>query len=435
MSLAERVVRGRVHYAWIIVAVTFLTLLTAAAIRATPGVLIVPLEQTFGWSRATVSFAVSVNLLLYGLCGPFAAALMERVGVRRVTLLSLSAVTVGVALTTVMRAPWQLVLLWGVVVGIGTGALALVLAATIANRWFVARRGLVIGILTASTATGQLLFLPLLAAVVEHAGWRAAALVVAGAALLLVPIVLVFMRDRPRDLGLRPYGAFADAVSPSGPAPRPAGALVALVEGARSRDFWLLAGSFFICGLSTNGLIGTHLIPASMDHGIPAVTAAGLLAAMGVFDLVGTTISGWLSDRWDNRRLLFCYYGLRGLSLMLLPYAYGSEYFGLTLFAVFYGLDWVATVPPTVRLTETLFGKHRVGIMYGWIAVAHQVGAATAAFGAGVVRTWLGSYQVAFTGAGFVCLIAALMVLAIGRGQIVARPRGRALEISGAVEG
>jgi sugar phosphate permease len=435
MSLAERIVRGRVHYAWIIVAVTFLTLLTAAAIRATPGVLIVPLEQTFGWSRATVSFAVSVNLLLYGLCGPFAAALMERVGVRRVTLLSLSAVTIGVALTTVMRAPWQLVLLWGVVVGVGTGALALVLAATIANRWFVARRGLVIGILTASTATGQLLFLPLLAAVVEHAGWRAAALVVAGAALLLVPIVLVFMRDQPRDLGLRAYGAFADAVGPSGPAPRPAGALVALVEGARSRDFWLLAGSFFICGLSTNGLIGTHLIPASMDHGIPAVTAAGLLAAMGVFDLIGTTISGWLSDRWDNRRLLFCYYGLRGLSLMLLPYAYGSEYFGLALFAVFYGLDWVATVPPTVRLTETLFGKHRVGIMYGWIAVAHQVGAATAAFGAGVLRTWLGSYQVAFTGAGFVCLIAALMVLAIGRGPIAVGLRRPVVEISGAVEG
>jgi sugar phosphate permease len=370
MSLAERVVRGRVHYAWVIVAVTFLTLLTAAAIRATPGVLIVPLEQTFGWSRATVSFAVSVNLLLYGLCGPFAAALMERVGVRRVTLLSLSAVTVGVALTTVMRAPWQLVLLWGVVVGIGTGALALVLAATIANRWFVARRGLVIGILTASTATGQLLFLPLLAAVVERAGWRAAALVVAGAALLLIPIVLVFMRDRPHDLGLRAYGAFADAVSPSGPAPRPAGAIAALVEGARSRDFWLLAGSFFICGLSTNGLIGTHLIPASMDHGIPAVTAAGLLAAMGVFDLVGTTISGWLSDRWDNRRLLFGYYGLRGLSLMLLPYAYGSEYFGLTLFAVFYGLDWVATVraadgPPERNAVRQAPGRHHVRVDRG----------------------------------------------------------------------
>ena len=435
MTFAERLVGGRVHYAWIVAGVTFLILLTAAAIRAIPGVLIVPLEQTFGWSRATVSFAVSVNLLLYGLCGPFAASLMERFGVRRITLLSLCAVTVGVALTTVMRSPWQLVLLWGVVVGIGTGAMALVLAATIANRWFVARRGLVIGILTASTATGQLLFLPLLAAVVQHTGWRAAALVMTGVALLLMPIVLIFMRDRPRDLGLRAFGDTPDAVSPARPAPKPAGALAALVEGSRSRDFWLLAGSFFICGLSTNGLIGTHLIPASMDHGIPAVTAAGLLAAMGVFDLIGTTVSGWLSDRWDNRWLLFGYYGLRGLSLMVLPYAYGSEYFGLTLFAVFYGLDWVATVPPTVRLTETLFGKHRVGIMYGWIAVAHQMGAATAAFGAGVLRTWFGSYQVAFTGAGFVCLIAALMVLAIGHGQIVTGLRRRPVEISGAVEG
>ncbi len=435
MSLSDRLARGRVHYAWIIAGVTSLILVTAAAIRATPGVLIVPLEQSFGWSRATISFAVSVNLLLYGLCGPFAAALMERLGVRRVTLLSLVAVTTGVALTTVMRAPWQLVLLWGVVVGIGTGAMAMVLAATIANRWFVARRGLVIGVLTASAATGQLIFLPILAAVVEHIGWRAAALVVTGLALLLIPIVALFMRDQPRDVGLRAFGEPAGAVIAARPAPRPTGALAALVEGARSRDFWLLAGSFFICGLSTNGLIGTHLIPASMDHGISAVTAAGLLAAMGVFDLIGTTISGWLSDRWDNRRLLFCYYSLRGLSLMLLPYAYGSEYFGLALFTVFYGLDWVATVPPTVRLSETLFGRHRVGIMYGWIAVAHQVGAATAAFGAGLVRTWSGSYQIAFTGAGFVCLIAALMVLAIGRGQIVARARGRALEISGAIEG
>ena len=327
-------------------------------------------------------------------------------------------------------------MLWGVVVGIGTGAMAMVLAATIANRWFVARRGLVIGILTASTATGQLLFLPLLAAVVQHSGWRAAAFVITGVALLLVPIVVIFMRDQPRDLGLHAFGDTPDVMSPARPATRPAGAIAALVEGSRSRDFWLLAGSFFICGLSTNGLIGTHLIPASMDHGIPAVTAAGLLAAMGVFDLIGTTVSGWLSDRWDNRWLLFGYYGLRGLSLMVLPYAYGSEYFGLTLFAVFYGLDWVATVPPTVRLTETLFGKHRVGIMYGWIAVAHQMGAATAAFGAGLLRTWFGSYQVAFTGAGFVCLIAALMVLAIGQGQIVTGlRRRRPVEISGAVEG
>ena len=271
MTFAERLVGGRVHYAWIVAGVTFLILLTSAAIRATPGVLIVPLEQTFGWSRATISFAVSVNLLLYGLCGPFAASLMERFGVRRVTLLSLCAVTIGVALTTVMRSPWQLVLLWGVVVGVGTGALAMVLAATIANRWFVARRGLVIGVLTASTATGQLLFLPLLAAVVQHTGWRAAALVMTGVVLLLVPVVVIFMRDQPSDLGLRAFGETPDAASLARPAPRPAGALAALVEGSRSRDFWLLAGSFFICGLSTNGLIGTHLIPASMDHGIPAV--------------------------------------------------------------------------------------------------------------------------------------------------------------------
>lgn len=433
MPIAQRIADGRLHYGWIVAAVTFLILLAASAIRATPGVLIVPLEQTFGWSRATVSFAISVNLLLYGLCGPFAAALMERLGVRRVIVLSLSLVTVGVALTTVMRTPWQLVLLWGVVVGIGTGATALVLAATVANRWFVARRGLVIGVLTASTATGQLLFLPLLATVVDHSGWRAAALLVAAIALAMVPVVFVLMRDQPRDLGLRAFGDLEGQAAPS-VATRPAGALAALGEGARSRDFWLLSGSFFICGLSTNGLIGTHLIPASMDHGLPAVTAAGLLAAMGVFDLIGTTISGWLSDRWDNRRLLFWYYGLRGLSLMLLPYAYGSAYFGLTLFALFYGLDWVATVPPTVRLTETLFGKARVGIMYGWIAVAHQMGASTAAFGAGVLRTWLGSYQVAFTGAGFVCLIAAVMVLTIGQGRITVPSRRRAAEISGAVE-
>ena len=436
MSLADRIARGRLHYAWVIAGVTFLTLISAAAIRATPAVLIVPLEQSFGWTRASISFAVSVNLLLYGLCGPFAAALMERIGIRRVMLLSLGAVAVGVALTTVMWAPWQLVLLWGVVVGIGTGALAMVLAATLANRWFVARRGLVIGVLTASTATGQLLFLPLLAAVVERAGWRPAVLVVTGVALFMIPVIAIFVRDRPQDLGLRPFGDVGPGQSgPPPPAPNPVtGALRGLLEGLQMRDFWLLLGSFFICGLSTNGLIGTHLIPASMDHGMPAVAGASLLAAMGVFDLIGTTVSGWLSDRWDNRRLLFWYYGLRGLSLMLLPYAYGSPYFGLTLFAVFYGLDWVATVPPTVRLTETLFGKHRVGIMYGWIAVAHQVGAATAAFGAGVLRTWLGSYEVAFTGAGFVCLIAALMALAIGRGRVRVRPARRTLEISGAVE-
>src|SRR5205807_815187 len=411
----ERIVRGRLHYGWIVAGVTFLTLLASAGIRATPGILIIPLEKEFGWTRATVSFAVSINLLLYGLFGPFAAALMDRVGVRRVMMASLGLVAAGVGLTTVMRASWQLVLLWGVVVGLGTGTMALVLGAYIANRWFAERRGIVMGLLTASTATGQLLFLPFLASLVVTSGWRSAVLVVAGVALLMVPLVYIFMRNDPSDVGLRPVGATADAAPVSSGANPAAAALAALREGFRSRDFWLLAGSFFICGASTNGLIGTHLIPASMEHGIPEVTAAGLLAAMGVFDLIGTTVSGWLSDRWDNRYLLCWYYGLRGLSLLFLPYALGTQFLGLAAFAVFYGLDWVATVPPTVRLTADIFGRQRVGVMFGWISASHQLGAATAAFGAGALRSWMGSYQVAFMTSGLLCLIASGLVIRIGQ--------------------
>ena len=411
----ERIVRGRLHYGWIVAGVTFLTLLASAGIRSTPGILIIPLEKEFGWTRATVSFAVSINILLYGLFGPFAAALMDRVGVRRVMMASLGLVAAGVGLTTVMRASWQLVLLWGVVVGLGTGTMALVLGAYIANRWFAERRGIVMGLLTASTATGQLLFLPFLASLVVTSGWRSAVLVVAGVALLMVPLVYIFMRNDPSDVGLRPVGATADVAPVSSGANPAAAALAPLREGFRSRDFWLLAGSFYICGASTNGLIGTHLIPASMEHGIPEVTAAGLLAAMGVFDLIGTTVSGWLSDRWDNRYLLCWYYGLRGLSLLFLPYALGTQFLGLAAFAVFYGLDWVATVPPTVRLTADIFGRQRVGVMFGWISASHQLGAATAAFGAGAVRSWLGSYQVAFMTSGLLCLIASGLVIRIGQ--------------------
>jgi sugar phosphate permease len=420
MPIIARLARGRVHYAWIVAAVTFVVLLSAAGIRSAPGVMIIPLEREFGWSRATISLAVSVNLLLFGMFGPFAAALMDRFGVRRVMLASLGLVASGVGLTAVMRAPWQLVLLWGVVVGVGTGTTALVLGAYIANRWFAERRGLVVGVLTASTATGQLIFLPMLASAVVAHGWRTAVLIVAGVALAMVPIVAVFMRDEPADVGLRPFGARPDALPagalPAGMAGNPAAAaFAALARGFRSRDFWLLAGSFYICGASTNGLIGTHLIPASMEHGIPEVTAASLLAAMGVFDLVGTTVSGWLTDRWDGRYLLCWYYGLRGLSLLFLPYALGTRFLGLAAFAVFYGLDWVATVPPTVRLTADIYGKRNVGLMYGWISAAHQLGAATAAFGAGATRAWLGSYQTAFMTSGLLCLLAAGLVIRIGQ--------------------
>jgi sugar phosphate permease len=404
------------HYGWIVAGLTFFVLLATAGVRSSPGVLIVPLEREFGWSRATISFAVSVNLVLYGLIGPFAAALMERLGVRWTMLGSLAIVATGVALTTRMTEPWQLVMLWGVVVGAGTGMTAIVLGATVVNRWFTERRGLVLGVLTASTATGQLVFLPMLAAVVGRFGWRPAVLIVAGVAVMIVPLIACFMRDRPSDVGLRPFRAPEGADEPPRAIGNPfAAALEALSVGMRSRDFWLLAGSFFVCGASTSGLIGTHLIPACLDYGIPEVQGAGLLAMMGIFDLAGTTASGWLSDRQDNRTLLCWYYALRGLALIFLPFGLGVASWGLPIFAVVYGLDWIATVPPTVRLTADAFGKARAGIMFGWIVAAHQLGAAAAAFGAGAVRSWVGDYQRAFLTSGALCLITAAMVLQIGR--------------------
>jgi sugar phosphate permease len=415
----------KLHYAWIVAGVTFLTLLVAAGLRATPGVLIVPLEAEFGWSRATISFAIGVNIFLYGLIGPFAAAVMDRFGLRRTMLGALACIAAGVALTPLMTRPWQLILLWGVIVGTGSGATALVLGATIVTRWFAARRGLVLGVLTASTATGQLIFLPVLASLGQNYGWRSVSLTVGGVTVALLPIVALLMRDHPRDLGLSPYGA-ADkegniVARRSNPAVT---ALLALCDGLRSRDFWLLAGSFFICGASTNGLIGTHLIPACLDHGIPQVAGASLLAAMGIFDLVGTTLSGWLSDRWSSRGLLAWYYGLRGLSLIYLPFAFDISFYGLPLFAVLYGLDWVATVPPTVRLATGVFGTERGPIMFGWIGAAHQLGAACAAYTAGAMRVTLGTYLEAFMLSGLLCVIAAVMVLFIGqrRGEGLPEP-------------
>jgi MFS family permease len=411
----------RVHYSWIVFGVTAFTILAAAGIRSTPGVLIKPLEGDFGWSAATISVAISIQLLLLGLIGPFAAGFMERFGVRRVMLFALGCITLGVGLTTLMNQAWQLDLLWGVIVGIGTGSMISVLAATVANRWFVKRRGLVIGILTATGATGQLIFLPLLATLVVDRGWRWATATVAVCAFLAIPVVALLMRDRPRDLGLPPYGA--DKVEDAAPVVgNPfAPAITGLREGIRSPQFLLLAASFFICGASTNGLIGTHLIPASVEHGIPEVQAASLLAVIGVFDVVGTTVSGWLSDRFDHRWLLFWYYGLRGLSLLVLPFVLGTSFFGLIVFIVFYGLDWVATVPPTVGLAADLFGRQRVGVFYGWIFASHQVGAAMAALGGGALRTWLGDYQTTFITAGLLCLIASGLVLRIRKEP--ARPR------------
>lgn len=408
--------RTNFSYAWVVAAVSFITLLAAAGFRSTPGVLFVPLEEEFGWNRATVGLAVSINLLLYGFVGPFAATLMARYGLRRVVAGALLLISSGALLTTQIRESWQLVLLWGIVVGLGAGCLASVLAATVANRWFVARRGMVVGVLTAAGATGQLIFLPLLAWLASTVGWRLVSVTTSVAALAVVPLVLIFLRDWPSDVGQMAYGATKDDPPPAPPAGNPiANAMAGLQYAAGRRDFWLLAIPFFICGLSTNGLIGTHLIPAGIDHGMAEVAAAGLLATIGIFDVVGTTLSGWLTDRWDPRRLLFAYYGLRGLSLMLLPLAFSAGGYSMFVFIVFYGLDWIATVPPTVSLASQRFGRERGTLVYGWVFASHMVGAAVAATGAGIIRTVTGDYFLAFVTAGVFCLLAAVLSLGIGR--------------------
>jgi MFS family permease len=423
--------RSRAHYAWAVAAITFLALLASAGIGSTRAVLVLPLEREFGWDRATISLALSINLLLFGLCGPFAGALMIRFGVRRVMVSALTTLAVAVGLSMFMQSAWQLVALWGVLVGMGSGAMALVLGATVATRWFVERRGLVTGLFAASTATGQLVFLPFQAAVVEYAGWRVAIAIVAGIAVVVAGLVALFMRDHPWQIGLRPYGA-PDSL-PIGPPPRATAVanpfrmtVSTLGEGVRSRDFWLLAGSFAVCGATTVGLISVHLIPASVEHGLTEVTAAGMLAAMGLFDILGTTISGWLSDRIDPKKLLVWYYSLRGLALLFLPAAYDLGVPALAGFVVFYGLDWVATVPPTVRLVADRFGKERVGPFFGWVFAAHQFGGSLAAFGAGAAHTFLGNYLVAFMVAGLLCLMAAGLVIGISgpaqRVQAPARP-------------
>ena len=426
MNWAARWVGGRFHYGWLVVAVVFLVLLAAAGTRATPSVMMVPLEHQFGWSRATISLAISVNIALYGLMGPFAAAAMQRFGVRPTLLTALATMAAGVALSALMTHPWQMILVWGVMVGGATGVAALSLSATIVTRWFTTHRGLAMGILTASSATGQLVFLPFLAAIAEKHGWQMVVLVVAIAAAVVVPLVALLLPERPDNVALRPFGEAHDApIVPPAPQQNPlALAFGALAQASRTRDFWLLFFSFFICGASTNGYVGTHLIAMCGDYGMTEVQGASLLATMGIFDLFGTTLSGWLSDRFNSRVLLFWYYGLRGLSLMYLPHAFGIDFFGLPLFAVFYGLDWIATVPPTVRLATDVFGKERAPIIFGWVVAGHQLGAAFAAFGAGLLRSSLGTYTVASMISGGLCLVAAVIVLRINRGErsVAAQP-------------
>ncbi len=411
----------RLHRAWFVALVTMGALVAAAGFRSSTGALLEPLEEDFGWSRATTSGAVSLNLIVYGLTAPFAAALMERFGIRRVVVASLALVALGSGLTLLMTSAWQLWLLWGFAVGVGTGALALVFGAIVANRWFVRHRGLVIGVFSAASSTGQLVFLPAIAHLADGPGWRFAAGLVAAFALLLVPLVLWLFRDSPAEAGTTPYGAPTDWTPPAAlSATRGAArlALTTLRESARSRVFWILFLTFWICGWSTNGLIGTHFIPAAHDHGMPATTSASLLALIGVFDIIGTVASGWLTDRVDSRYLLFGYYFFRGLSLLVVHHLLGPQVEpSLFVFIVFYGLDWVATVPPTVALCREHFGAERAGVVFGWVFASHMVGAGVAASFAGWIRQSTGDYMIAWMTAGALCLLAAGLCLQIPKPQ------------------
>jgi len=418
-GLAKKL-EAKFHYAWIVAAAIFLALLVSAGVRSMPGVLLVPLEKDLGWDRATISAAISVGIALYGLMGPFAAAIMQRFGVRRTCMAALLLMGLSVASTTMVTKPWQMMLTWGVLTGLATGTIANVLGATIVSRWFKTQRGLAMGLFAASVSTGQLVFLPVLAVLIDWLGWRSASMCVAVVTLVVLPVIYFMVPERPSSIGLRAMGATQDDPPPMAGNPF-LNAFRVLGKGLRSPIFWLLSSSFFVCGLSTNGLVGTHLIAFCLDHGIPEVQGAGLLAAMGILDLFGTTASGWLSDRFDNKVLLAWYYGLRGLSLVFLVYC-DFSFFELSLFAIFYGLDWIATVPPTLRLAAETFGDQDAPILFGWIAAGHQLGAATAALGAGLIRTELDTYLYAFLLAGAACVAISMILLGssfTGRRQAV----------------
>ncbi len=443
MSATRTARRRRLHPAWIVAAVAFLALVGAAGFRAAPGVLMVPLQQEFGWSTTVLSAAVSINLVLFGLTAPFAAALMERFGIRAVTATALVMIGAGSALTVLVNQSWQILLTWGLLIGLGTGSMALVFAATIANTWFSKSRGLVIGILTAGSAAGQLVFLPFIAMLAQDPGWRQASLLIAAGALAVVPLVLRFLKNSPADVGALPYGetepgegaagsaaagagAAADAPPPAADTGRSSNAAVRALQvlrrASRERTFWALVAGFAICGATTNGLIGTHFIPSAHDHGMPETTAAGLLAVVGIFDILGTIASGWLTDRYNPKVLLALYYQFRGIGLLVLPLLLSATVQpSMIVFVVIYGLDWVATVPPTAAICRKTFGTDG-SVVFGWVFAAHQLGAAAAALGAGAIRDATGEYTYAWFGAAAMCTIAAVISATIRKDKTAKEP-------------
>lgn len=416
-----RICSGRIHYAWVALTVAFVITVGAMGVRAAPGVIIVPLERAFGWSVGTISGAVSLNILLVGLTGPFITGLMETLGLRRTILLCLTLLFLGTGLSTFITDTWQLYATWGLMVGIGASAGTVGMAAAVANRWFVKHRGLAMGLLASANAAGQLIFLPLLGRLSQDYGWQSVSITVSLTVAALIPLCAFLLPETPSAVGLAPLGATFEP-----PAPPRSGnpfklAIDALRRGVRAVDFWLLAMAFAICGFSTNGLIGTHMISFCVDHGYSQFAGAGILASVGIFSLIGSTVSGWLTDRYNPRVLLFWIFGLRGLSLMVLPYT-NFDTISLTVFAVFYGLDWIAVLPPIFALVNESFGKQRAPVLMSWIFATHQIGGATAAVGAGIVRTWTGSYLLAFMASGLACLLAAMLVLRVAgaRAQLAA---------------
>lgn len=406
----------RIHYSWFILSITFLSIIVAGIAISSSGVFIDSFENEFGWDRPIIALAFAISLFLYGISGPFMAALLEVIGLKKMMIGSMATLLTGLTLTLIMNQSWQLMIIWGVIIGLGASLFLTVVSPYVANHWFKKRRGLAVGILTASTATGQLILLPVLAAIIDHYSWRWAIGLIMILSFVMLIIILLFMKNTPKDVGILPYGLEKEIQdSTEGQKKNPIVlAFNGLLEALKVKEFWLLAGSFFICGLSTSGLIGTHFVSYCISFGVPLVTAASFLSFMGIFNLAGTTLSGWLSDRFDNRWLLFWYYGLRGASLVFLPYALmdGSIPM-LIIFTVFYGLDWIATVPPTINISRQIFGTKKNGIIYGWIFASHQAGAAAAAYGGGLIYKFFNTYTWAFFLAGVFCLFASLFVITI----------------------
>jgi MFS family permease len=406
------------HYAWVVLVVMFVSMLAGVGVRAAPGVMIVPLQRAFGWDVATISGAVSINIILLGATGPFMTGLIDVIGIKRTILGCMALLMAGTGLSIFMTAPWELFLTWGVMVGIGSGAGAVGMAAAVANRWFARRTSLAMGLLTAANAAGQLVFLPLLAMLANRYGWQGVAICVTIAMGASLPLLAIMLPESPASVGLGAYGSDTLWQAPPRRGNPFSVAFAAFGRGARSLDFWLLVVSFGICGFSTNGLINTHLIAYCADHGIPEVHGASILASIGVFSLIGSALSGWACDRYNPRVLLFWYYGLRGLSLVILPFTQ-FDTLSLSVFAVFYGLDWVATGPATFALANEVFGRRDAPVIVSWIFAGHQVGGALAALGAGAVRDLTGTYLLAFMTSGLACLVASLLVLRISRGGLV----------------